>query len=767
MTQPDAARTTEAGNPGTPRFSIHFHDDHVAPAPAGLYQLTLEHQVSGGKVGNDSLPPVQQQFEIRAPQFALDGTFVHAVHPAPAAVGAFDRVLPHITLNRLILPWERTLDPEQTGLPWLALLLFAEEELPDDPKAQGHVRSRTVRELLGTTDSDVLIPRIDLDDVPPELLDSTCTTVDVPADVFAALVPRRADLPFLCHVRKVRTWQPPSAGLASGEALEIGDYSVVVANRFPRTAGRYAAHLVSLEGFAGHVDGQKPAQSVVRVVSLSAWSFEARPGDTGHFDALIRHMAEDPDGLGLRLHPQQPAAGQAQGPAAERLGLGYAPVEYVLPSGERTFAWYRGPFTPVVAPTVPRPDDGWKHADEALVYLTGTGVFDVGYATAFTLGRSLALSDHTLAAALSTFRSRARHIAGRTLLRTTATPHAEQTRAHAPAHERFHALIADGLGDRLHAAATSTASDARTRGTAAPAPRRRTGGVPRPPAVEALLDRSRTDGPRQQLREALSDHLDPLTTAVGQVKLLAAVPLSHLVPDARMLPPESLRFFHVDPQWCAAVRDGVLSTGLGTSLDAAVNGLAHEALDDPKPLTGLLMRSALVRNWPDVIVEPQVTTDGTPQPLETVHRVIIGPDLLLCLFDGIPDEVLFREPHEGIHFGVDEGDRIGLRRLTEPVGESLGDGAAFPPAGEENIARWLRTVTTDGGKEVLDLAAGPGSLVPALATALRAAGQLGPDDALSPGAFAVELVNAPQRISFTPDDAPDDAPGAPDQSGRQ
>ncbi|ARZ72434.1 hypothetical protein SMD11_6858 [Streptomyces albireticuli] len=752
MTQPDAAGTT-GDETETPRFDIHFHDDHIAPAPGGLYRLTLEHEVSGDKVGTDKLPPVQQDFEIRTPQFTIDASFVHALHPAPAEVGAFDRVLPHLTLNRLILPWERAISPDLAGLPWLALLLFAEEELPGDPKAQGRTDTRSVREFLTPADSDVLLPRVDLDDVPPELWDSTCTTVDVPAALFKDLVPRRADLPFLCHVRKVRPWQPPGAAPASAELLETGDYSVVVANRFPRTAGRYAAHLVSLEGFADHLGGEQPTRPVVRMVSLWSWSFEARPDPTGHFDALIRHMAEDPAGLGLRLRPQRTAARSA---ATDRLDLGYAPVDYVLPSGERTFSWYRGPFTPVVAPAVPRPAEGYRQADEALVYLTDTGVFDVSYAAAFTLGRSLALSDDTLAGALSAFRSRARHIAGRALMRTRTPLDAVP----GPAHERFHELIAGGLGNRVHAAATTTAADADTRG--APVSRLRAGGVPRPPAVEALLDRSRDDRARQGLRAALSAHLAPLISAVDQVKLLMAAPLSHLVPDARMLPPESLRLFHVDPQWCTALRDGVLSTGIGTSLDAAVDELAREALDEPRPLTGLLMRSALVRNWPDVVIEPRVTGgDGEAEPLTAVHRVIIGPDLLLCLFEGVPDEVRFREPHEGIHFGVDEGDRVGLRRLTEPVGESL-EGGTFPPEGEEGITRFLRAAA-GGGREILDLAAGDDPLVPAMAVALRAAGQLGPDDPLSPGAFAVELVNAPQCITFSPSAS---AP-ALDRPGRQ
>ncbi|MCX4546269.1 hypothetical protein [Streptomyces sp. NBC_01565] len=739
MTQPTAAGDE-------PRFSVHFHDNHIPAAPAGLYEITLDHTVSGEKVGTDNLPAARQNFEIRSPQFTLDGSFVHAVHPAPAASGAFEYVLPHITLNRLILPWERALVAGDPELPWLALLLFAEQELPDDPKAQGHVRTRTVRELLTTTGAtttgtgDVLVPDITLDvEVPPELRDSACTTIDVPSDVFAALVPRRADLPFLCHVRRV-TDRHASRVRRDGEPLEVGDYSVVVANRFPRTAGRYAAHLVSLEGFADHLDGTVPEEGVVRMVSLRAWSFEAAPNPQAHFDALIRHMADDPAGLGLRLRPR--TAGTAASPATERLDLGYVPVDHGLASAEHTFAWYRGPFTPVVAQSVPTTEAGhYQHADEALIYLTDTGVFDVGYAAAFTLGRTLAMSDSTLAAAVSAFRSRSRRIAQRALLAARTGPH--------PARDRFHELIEGGLGTRLHAAVTAPLGE---RAPAVPTPRRAPGGVPRPPAVTDLRDRLRSGVAADALRSALREPLAPLMSALDQVTLLAATPFGHLVPDARMLPPESLRFFHVDAQWCAALRDGVLSTGLGTSLDVAVNDLAREALDPPRPLSGLLMRSALVKNWPDVVVEPQRAAGGGFELLEIVHRVITGPDLLLCLVDGVPDQVVFREPHEGIHFGTDEGDRIGLRRLTGPVGGSLG--VSFPPEGEGDMSRFLRPATDAGTREVLDLDTGGDAdtepLVPALTAALRTAAQLDPDEDLSPGALAVELVNAPQRIAFTP-----------------
>lgn len=46
-----------------------------------------------------------------------------------------------------------------------------------------------------------------------------------------------------------------------------------------------------------------------------------------------------------------------------------------------------------------------------------------------------------------------------------------------------------------------------------------------------------------------------------KLKLLVGVPYNYLVPDQAYLPPESIRFFHLDPNWIDALVDGALSIG--------------------------------------------------------------------------------------------------------------------------------------------------------------------------------------------------------------
>ncbi len=104
------------------------------------------------------------------------------------------------------------------------------------------------------------------------------------------------------------------------------------------------------------------------------------------------------------------------------------------------------------------------------------------------------------------------------------------------------------------------------------------------------------------------------------LRLLKGVPFSYLVPDADLLPPESIRFFYLDRNWTDAVVQGVLSVGTITTTDRAqletvyptlraevdaTERTVREPTKTPKPLrggggtiTGFLLRSRAVSGWP-------------------------------------------------------------------------------------------------------------------------------------------------------------------------
>lgn len=124
--------------------------------------------------------------------------------------------------------------------------------------------------------------------------------------------------------------------------------------------------------------------------------------------------------------------------------------------------------------------------------------------------------------------------------------------------------------------------------------------------------------------------------------------------------------------------DGALSVGKTTSREFAhhhaVFNTVRRALDDEEriirqrlksntptqlkgnaaDMTGFLFRSQAVSGWTGLEVKAYRGGKATPNnALRLLRMDRLGPDILLCLFDGIPDIVDIEEPREGIQFGVD------------------------------------------------------------------------------------------------------------------
>lgn len=195
------------------------------------------------------------------------------------------------------------------------------------------------------------------------------------------------------------------------------------------------------------------------------------------------------------------------------------------------------------------------------------------------------------------------------------------------------------------------------------------------------------------------------------VRFFDALPLSYLVPDAGLLPPESVRFFYVDPVYSDRLVEGVLSAARTGTPDEVVLGWAErlnlalsaisgavytgppkeaqlihdyvvawvrDALDtevalamspDPKPpakpldlyaipprlhLTGLMIRSELVRRWPKMrVLAYSKASGGEAQRVAVSRPHRFGSSVLLALISGVPARVEIHEPDEGCRFGVE------------------------------------------------------------------------------------------------------------------
>ncbi|MFQ6199060.1 hypothetical protein [Streptomyces sp. NPDC000405] len=761
-----------------PSLNVEFRDSLVPQITAGEYTLTAYQTLADGPDGY--LPtadrPVTRHIDVRAPRFAVEPEWVHGAYPPPGATGLYDDVLPHITLDRPTLPWERE---EHTGtggerVPWLALLVFGEGELPDDPHCLGPSQDdqRTVAQLTGHEDG-VVLPAFDTTTEPiaDDELTSVCRTVLVPRAVFHAVAPAQDELPLLTHVRHVNK-QHQGVTLTE-DTIQIGDYAVVTGNRLPSPGGgRYVAHLVSLEGWLDRLpDGSEGNETYtgpderLRLISLWSWSFETLTDNAPGFAALTEHFVdtEGDDGTELLLRVpvgDLPLSGPEQQAVADRLRDGYLPVSCRTESGRATFGWYRGPL--VAEPVKEQAErDRRRCAAEALIHLEQYGVFDVSLATAFTAGRGVALADHQFAAALLRLRGKVR----------TAAEQALNPAPAGGARARIGHLAANGLVGHLRELHRQPVLASAAANAARPAVTPVAGATALPALADITVERLRTDaGLRDRLDKGVGDITggsgkpegpDEDFTAVRdwllRLRNLTGVPFAHLVPDARMLPAESLRFFHVDADWTTTLVEGALSVGLAHRFDFTGDDLVfgpQGALPEPTaPVTGLLLRSKLVSGWPALEVRPFAAPHETEgeTPLRVLRREALAEDVLLVLFEGVPGRVEIAEPQQGVHFGIDEPDN---GRATAPLDDGIIRLRSVVETKTVHIGQETGTAFPSDGSGLHDYVRKPGEGNPDTVLRIRKlanglAGALGLQPPLSPARFAIQMINAAQRRTFT------------------
>lgn len=568
----------------------------------------------------------------------------------------------------------------------------------------------------------------------------------------------------------------------------------------------------------------------VRLASLHSWSFTC-VSEAGDFrdlvTSLIADQAKGGDGLLLRLpvtSDKQPAgspAAKAQG----ALGAGYAPLGYETFVGAETFAWYRGPFVPAPKPRFAG-EQLYDSAASAMIYDEANALFDESYAAAWQTGRLLALADGSFGVRLMQWR-RESHRVVNLLVERTNPARLRQTapEAFGDASPYLHlappALGAEDSGstnENAEAALSGTVSQLRSllsddhvsrsfmehflsdfseevapMVAAGPAPTTMLKAVAAPgvaapprlnqvrairgmlshPAVRRLLVEDSGGG--GNLRSAGDDQDSPLTYVVNwlaRLCLLYNVPFVNLVPDARMLPRESLRLFSVDPNYLDALASGAMSAGVQTSRDTQLQTLvgptvlsrvggtlrsvryelegqaappmaaAAEGPPGPPPsatMTGLLLRSSLVSGWPGLEVRAYSTQDRL-SPLKLVRMDRIAPDVLLCLFPSAPTRVEISEPKEGLAFGREGDSKIDLRWVTNEggsIGALMGGASAKLAPGHFRAA--------GSPAPVLNVQAWQAYLQTQLNAAYKARGKDAPAG-WGPATFAIQMVRAPEEL---------------------
>jgi hypothetical protein len=258
-----------------------------------------------------------------------------------------------------------------------------------------------------------------------------------------------------------------------------------------------------------------------------------------------------------------------------------------------------------------------------------------------------------------------------------------------------------------------------------------------------------------------------LESFLAHLRLLVGVPFDYLVPDSRLLPVESIRFFYVDRSWTDRLVDGVVSVGkLGTrdqahhqahatAVEARLDNTEHHVRDIQRGrmtfeqsrtivgpadvVTGILLRSAAVSGWPHMEVQaydrvlPRDPSKAQKEAarIPTLRLERLSPSTLIALFAGVPRLVWLEEPHHGVQLGVEYGRQgwyVPQRSATGHAAEAATVGVPFR-IGER------RVIHAEELRRRLDAAA-------------QGANPNGMPQQTGSAAFAIELLDVPWRQRF-------------------
>jgi hypothetical protein len=748
-----------------PSDQVQFLAFHRVGLPAGDYTLDVGQQVTIGTDKPKWFPRTGQTFSVLCERVQLSPQQVHAVFPPPGSRGDFWRDLPHVMLERSTLPWERTAaegQPTETDPPWLALLVFhgAEAPLPaltrdkrplgrgviplKDLKGPVHgpeYRWPGIKPESGQHDEDQVtvidvpwkllreqLPDFDyqlhcrgrlafLENIKVDLGTVTGQEEDLPGQLrnllnaTASVASQKLTLAEHCRVRatdpankwRIRDpaskrdfeiWKlesPDAAGNTHALYRVAHEKAIVLGRRLPMPGQRNVIHLVSLEARYTR-QGSQPEQyefaaqgagdgDLIRLISLFNWEFFCED-PAKDFKGLLENVnlgdapkgTEDP-------RPEQPSMlrlpvpDQAKGQDAEPfLRAGFIPLRHHFRQGSRSVSWYHGPLVPAeLAGTAT--DGVAKQVNVAAVALPARAADEL-----LLYDERFGMFDASYAAAWEL----GRMLTLRNVRVATKLYHWKRDHVHS-LHSARH--LAE-YGFELPVAAGADAADL-------------------------------------SLPAEVSGWLNDLT-------LLRPVPFPYLVPEERLLPLESLRFFTLDRVWLECLRDGAFSIGRVLSADAQRESDARPLAQLPAlpTISGLLLRSEVVSGfWPSLRVrayaEAVPQNDTTPYrdreiskmrggenkerskiypTLSLLRMEQLSKNVMICLFadkraggdysDRTVHMVDFHLKPEMMHFGFDESDQapagferaaagaLGylIKKLRDADGNELGEHDAVKPA---------------------------------------------------------------------------------------
>ncbi|MGB0525937.1 MAG: hypothetical protein ACPGJS_23355, partial [Flammeovirgaceae bacterium] len=485
-----------------------------------------------------------------------------------------------------------SLEEKRVKTPWLALLVFDEDEL------QGETQLKMLDELK-TADATTSWPGFSPE--PFEKSDEQIRVIEVDQELLASILPNFNELRYLAHIRETEE--------SSAESQE--EFAVIMGNRLPASGKTTTVHLVSLQErfkfdsenltFKFDFQGLQNQPKKVRVVSLKSWKFSCF--DTKKtLQSVLANLNDYKEGWSDTYFPENTNVSHALRIAVPEdtpdqikkyLSQGYVPLPHQMRQGSKTISWYKGPLATnlrqqSLADGIHQKDELVKSADQLYRFDRSSElpVFDVSYGAAWELGRLLMLKEKDLAMTLFQWKRK----------------------------QRLRLRQAEQL------------------------------------LVYDYLPLAANEREEQELELPLE-----IKNWFENLRLLKSIPFRYLVPDERMLPQESIRFFQVDELWIEALLDGAFSIGRVPYKDQGT----HKK--DQVIMSGFFLRSEAVSGWPDLLVDGY---GALPHPdnldsevalssnkLQLLRKEKLSESLMICLFEGIIQTIDIHLKPEAIHFG--------------------------------------------------------------------------------------------------------------------
>ncbi len=615
---------------------LKFLDYRKPMMEAGNYTFTIAQTYGDPKANATTTATQTLDIKVRGERLRLTPEQIFAKYPPSGEHGNFNDTLPHISLKKASLPWERSAyrydddevftkqSDEERYEPWLYLMLINEADIArGDAKIPTSVPVSALKE-------EAYVPQGYFESLMADVAsgflqaEEAVQVVDVKKRFFNTLIAEiKEDLQYLAHIRQRYD--------EAGDTL-TRELSVIVGNRFAQSDPKaypsgMANHvlLVSLEGYlnddaqlgtdqqSNYATGDDMAGTLledldddvfVRFVVLTSWSFTSKE-EKINFEQRSKTL----DVGSLRLpskdsspeHPYLGGVPKRDGgtPFDEKLQAGMSAIPHQFRLGDRSVSWYRGPCVPFnsdlelnayekgeEADQIKVPTD----ADKLLGYLTADGMFDISYAAAYELGRFLGMKNEGYTRSLARYkRAKSRYV----FLQKDDE-------------DRSQDVIAKGI------------------------------------TIENL--------PYAKLRpQELEEDKRVIIDFLRDLAQLKGIPHWYVLTDHNLLPQRTIRTFHIDIKWMQSLWLGVLSLGGRAVATHQCYEELYPEFSAEMPQAGFFLRSDLVWAYPEMLVTAKLNdTDCT-----LIRQEELTPDLLLVLTDTPFNYLSLELPAEALHYGAD------------------------------------------------------------------------------------------------------------------